>query len=161
MKTLNVLLGCSERRVSNPIEVLLHDICFNYAAVNCITAARIDEFMHKGSMQNLDLIVAVVDHLLPVPGRRFTQLEEVLSTLQTIRSRVTTPILVVGNLNDEVRFMEAGAEAVIGFPFQAERLRETVRQILRIPEPVQPAEANPTSSGNFWWKRLQKLVTAS
>ena len=162
MKTINVLLGCAERRMSNPVEVLLHDVCFNYATINCAIVGRIDEFVRKGCLGGLDLLIIAPDNLRLAPGRRgVSQIEETVRALQTIKSKVTAPLIVVGGLSHELQLMEAGAEAVVGFPLRGERMREVLCQTLRIPEPAQQVEASQDSFGVLWWRRLQKLVSVS
>jgi len=153
-----VLVGCAELRVINPVEVVLHDACFNYAAVQCVTVTRSDELVYKGCLAGFDLIIVAANNLLAPTRRRAEPIEEVIRAVQTIRSNVAVSIIVVGSGDHELEFMEAGAEGVITFPFNSDRLRGLLRQVLNIPETDQAVAEESQSGAGFWWRRLQKLV---
>ena len=162
MKTVHILLGCAERRIISPVEVLLHDVCFEYATINWLIVARLDEFVRKACAGSLDLLILAPDQLSPAPGRRFGfSTEETIQTVQALKSKVLVPLIVLGGLDEGVRFMEAGADAVVGLPLRGESLREALRQTLQIPEPVVRSNENSQSSSGLWWRRLQKLVSTS
>ena len=162
MKTVDVLLGCAERRIISPVEVLLHDVCYEYATINCLIVARIDEFVRKACAGSLDLLILAPDHLSPAPGRRYGfSTDETIQTVQALKTKVLVPLIILGGVDEGVRFMEAGADAVVSLPLRGETLREVLRQTLQIPEPVIRSNENPQSPGGLWWRRLQKLVSTS
>ncbi len=57
MKTLNILLGSSDRTATNRIEALLRDLCFERAMVECTRTARVDDLEKLGSCGWMDAII--------------------------------------------------------------------------------------------------------
>jgi hypothetical protein len=161
MRTVNLLLGNSERALSQLIETVVLDACYNQAAVECIRAVRMEDFVRLGSGAGFQLIIVVVGNLLPAASRRGSQasFEDTLDAVRTIRQRAGTPIITFSTQKEhEVPLLEAGAEAVISLPFKGHTLNTEVRRILRLPEPVEhSAPVRWTLAGALLrgWQRLR------
>ena len=135
MRKVNLLLGNSDRRLNNIIEVGVHDVCYNQAVVDCVRTSRIDEFLRHGCREGFDLIIVAPENLTADPSRRCApvSLREVLGGLEIIRSKRSTPILAVAvQPEDELRLLEAGAENAFGLLFDPEPLKSEVRRILQL-----------------------------
>ena len=162
MKTLHFLLGSSEPRISNLIEVLIRDVCYNRALANCIRAARISDFLRLGGSDAFDLILVDPSGLLPGPNQRGARIPmpEMVRTIQTIRRQCVTPIIAISvAAQHEAALLEAGVEAVLGLPFHCEAVKVAVRDVLRIGEAVQESETSRWSLGEALvrgWHRLKQ-----
>src|SRR5262245_30966387 len=97
MNTVNVLLGNSDRRINNLLEVAVRDVCYNLAVIECYQTSRIDELLRVGSTGRFGLIFIAPQHLKPEPSRRpqVVSMGEVLRGIQTLRNQCTTPIIAV------------------------------------------------------------------
>src|SRR2546423_8305628 len=69
MKRLNVLLCNSDRRVNNLIEVLVRDVCYNQAVVNCTRSAQVEDFIILAREKECDLVILAPNDLLAAGGR--------------------------------------------------------------------------------------------
>src|SRR5437762_6483757 len=120
MKTLNLLIGNSDRRICNLIEVMVLDLCYNRASVNAARAARIDELAHKACREDFDLMIFAPENLLPAPGLEPCpqRILEAICQIRKVRSARKMPIIAFG-ASPEVEFSltNAGADCVLGFPF--------------------------------------------
>src|SRR5208283_1890250 len=97
MKTVNLLLGSSDRCVNNLLEAAVRDVCYPHAVVECSRAQRIDEFVRQGRSKWANLIVVAPDHLLPMLNRRASRLasDEVANAIREIRTRHDAPVFAV------------------------------------------------------------------
>ena len=162
MKRLNLLLCISERRVNNLVEILVHDVCYDQAIVNCIKTTKVDELIFRGSCEEVDLIVIAPDNLRvgsnqrPARGSR----EEALSAVRLIKKQRLVPIIAVGVSPDEkLSLLEAGADSAFGGLFDQEAFKAEVRRELGLPEKVEiPSTSyNRWSMAGLWIRGLQWL----
>jgi hypothetical protein len=162
MRTVNLLVGNSDRRLNNLIEAAVLDVCYNQAAVECTRAFRADDFQRHGSYGVFQLIIVAADGLLAGPRRRgmTVDMDEVVETIRGIKAQCSTPILVLGVSEEaEWRVLEAGADKTFGL-FQTEEFKAAVRDALRLSEPVAEAEVQDSSWGGALWRGLQRLRSA-
>jgi hypothetical protein len=139
MKTIHVLLGNSDRRINNLVEVAVRDVCYGLALVECFRTARLDEFTQRGSCEDFDLIIMAPKHLLPGPVRKGAgdAIEAGVRAIQTIKEHRAVPILGVAvPAEHELKVLMAGAENVFGAVFNEEVLKSEVRRVLKLAEPV-------------------------
>ena len=145
MKTVNLLLGSSERCVNNLVEAAVRDVCYPHAVVECSRVQHIDEFLRQGRGQWANLIFLAPDHLLPMGTRRGSRLEadEVANAIREIRARHSIPVFAV-NVADENKtpLLEAGANNTFAFPLPLDALKAEVRRELNLSE-AEPAEPAP------------------
>ncbi len=156
MKAFYLLLAGADRRNGNLIEVLVRDVCFNHAVVQCTRTGRVDDFVRLGRDRDYDLLIMAPDHLLPAPGQRAGAacFEEALRGLRTIRGQRSVPIVAVNALAEQHELLlEAGADGVLGVPINYDQLKLEVQRVLRIQERA-PAEA--AASGK--WSLLGMLL---
>src|SRR3954451_15041667 len=116
MKTINLLLAISDRRLSNLIEVQVRDLCYEQAVVNCTRVVGLTEFARQGSWMGLDLMILTPSDLFPseVASRSRASFDSVFEAIRRIKQRHTTPILAVGvSPQDEALLLEAGVDCVL------------------------------------------------
>ena len=147
MKGFYLLLAGADRRAGNLIEVLVRDVCFTHAVVECTRTGRVDDFIRLGRDREFDLIILAADHLLPAPGQRSGEscFLEALRGLRTIREARSVPIVAVNAAPEQQEsLIEAGADGAVGIPINYDLLKSEVRRVLRMPEPTEvvapPAE---------------------
>jgi DNA-binding response OmpR family regulator len=164
MKTLNVLLCNSDRRVANLIEALVRDVCYNQAVVNCTRSAQVEDFIIQARERECDLIIVAPDDLLLAGGRRVPRgsISEAVRAVREIRERRGMPIIAVGiSAEFEVALLEAGVDRVMEIPFNCDKLKSAVRQVLNLPEWVEPpAVPERWSLTGALMRTLQRLTHA-
>jgi len=145
MKTINLLLGNSDRRINNLVEVAVRDVCYDLAVVECHRTARLDELTQRGSCGDFDLIIIAPGHLVLGLVRRNPRdpIEEAVRAIRTIKEHRAVPILGVAvPAEHELRVLMAGAENVFGAFFNVEVMKSEVRRVLNLAEKVEePAPA--------------------
>ena len=152
MKTINLLLGNSDRRINNQVEVAVRDVCYDRAVVECYRTARLDEFIQRGSCEDFDLILMAPDHLLPGPVRRGSRdpIEEAVRAIRTIKEHRTVPIIGVAvPAEHELKVLMAGADNVFGAFFNAEVLKSEVRRVLNLAEIAEETSLAASSRPSF------------
>jgi hypothetical protein len=162
MRTLNLLVGNSDRRINNLIEVMIRDLCYNRAVVNIIRAGRIDEFVQHGKLGEFDLALFAPDGLLPATRHAVT-VRSVIAGLRQIRAARThqeLPIIAISvSPEHELALTDAGTDCVLGLPFRFEELKSAVRLFLNMPIEVEEAPAERWSLAGFLMRGLQRLTT--
>jgi hypothetical protein len=150
MKTLNVLLAGSDRRLNNLIEATLLDVCFGQAIPSFVRVARVDEFVRQASWDGWGLIVVAADELLPRTGRSGSSItiQEAITAIGGVRSRHLSPMIAVRiNAAHHAEVLQAGADQVIGVPANLDLLREHARQLLHLSPPA----PEPREASRFGW----------
>jgi len=159
MRTLNLLLANSDRRVTNLIESLVRDVCGDHSVLHCTRTVRLDELTEQGSRQPFDLIILSPEHLAPGPDRPTSRisLREAVTAIRTIKNFRTVPIIAAGvSGKNEMALSEAGADLVLGLPFSCEELKAGVRRFSPILSEPQPVRESPLALG--WKRTLQRLA---
>jgi DNA-binding response OmpR family regulator len=136
MKTLNLLLGHSDRQICNRIEVMVLDVCYNRASVRTTRANRIDELAHKACREEFDLMIVAPDALLPAPGLEPCpeRIIEAVRQIRKVRAPRKMPIIAIAvSAEREFRLTNAGADCVLGLPFHPEELKAAVELRLNLP----------------------------
>src|SRR5260221_7374615 len=96
MQTIKLLLAHSDRRVTNQVEVAILDVCYDLAVVQPTRTARLDEFVRQGALWEFDLIVMGAEGLfLDRTQQILASAEDVAQAIRTIRSKSSTPIIVL------------------------------------------------------------------
>ncbi len=140
MKTLHLLIGGLERNLNRLVEATVLDVCYNRAAVACITTPRASEFLRQGSCGSYELLVLNALHLLPESNGSEPTCETLIQLVWALKSRCSAPLVVLGsNPEYEYRFLEAGADAVLNGRWKAQELRSEVERLLSLPAPEKPA----------------------
>ena len=162
MDTIKLLLAHADRRVTNLVEVAVLDVCYDQAAVQSIRTSSMDEFVRQGSLCDFDLIVVGAENLFTDRAQKtWARVDEVVKGIQTIRSQNSAPIIaIVPNAKSHEELLEAGVHRVLGFPFNAERLKSDVRPLLDLNGVVE-AESNRWSTFGSLFKGFQKARAAS
>ena len=163
MRTLNLLLGCADRRSANLVQAVVLDACYNQAAVHTIRTSRIDELLGWGSRDGIDLIL-VTPNNLQCGGKSAggaSTLEKVVEAVETLKRYNPRPLIAVDvRAQDEMLFRDAGVDAVFGFPFDGGALKARVRRSLRLADSQEPATAPRTSLVTLLmrgWQRLKNV----
>ena len=136
MKTLNLLIGNSDRAICNLIEVMVLDLCYNRASVNTTRAVRIDELAHKACREEFDLMIFAPDNLLPAPGLEPCpeRVVEAIRQIRKVRIPRKMPIIAFSTPPEcEFPLTDAGVDCVLGLPFHPEELKAAVELRLNLP----------------------------
>jgi len=163
MKTLNVLLCHSDRGINNLIEVMVRDVCYNQAVVNCTRTLRVEDFIIQALERECDLIIVSPDDLLSAGGRRVPRgsISEAVRAVHEIRERCGMPIIAIGiSAEFELALLEAGVDRVLDVPFNCDKLKSAVRELLHLSEWVEPAVPERWSLTGALMRGLQRLTHA-
>ncbi|HEY5915202.1 MAG TPA: hypothetical protein VJA21_31805 [Verrucomicrobiae bacterium] len=154
MKTLHLLLGGAERRLTSAIQTTVLDVCFNRAAVAFTNSLRPNEFVRQGCCGCYELIILDTEHLLPELGRPELGSEELVQIVWTLKNQSSTPLVVLGATAEmEYRFLEAGADAVLVGRWKPDELRAAVDQQLALPHAEEPPRRRNWSFAGFFGSR--------
>jgi CheY-like chemotaxis protein len=138
MKTFTVLVGNADGRVTSLIESLVRKICHEELPVDFLRTSRVDQFVQAASGRHIDLVLLNPEALLPRPGRPVARLAvgEMVSALRTVKSARRAPLIALAVSEQNLRvFTEAGADAVLGLPFNCLELQRAVKKFLPDPPP--------------------------
>jgi hypothetical protein len=161
MKTLNLLIGHSDRRICNLIEVLVLDICYNRASVNTTRAARIDELAHKACREDFDLMIVGPDNLCPAPGLEPCpqRIIEAIHQIRKVRTPRKMPIIAFAvSPEREFPLTNAGADCVLGLTFHPEELKAAVDLRLNLPAARPEHSFADTSFATAFMRGFQRLT---
>jgi len=160
MHRVYVLLGNSDRRTNNLIEVAIRDACYEQLHVECLTTNRLDEVLHLGNSDKFGLIFLASHNLVSGPPRRALHCScaDVAEAIRTLKKTRPVCIMGVGVLpQDEPLLLEAGADKVFGILLDRTKLQAEVRRALNLREPVVEAEAGRWSMAAELLRGFQKL----
>lgn len=163
MKKVTLLIANSERGLSNLIERLVLDACYNQAIVETTRIGQADELVQLASSGAYQLVIVAADNLLPPPGLRnsWVSADEAVRAIHAVRSRSGAPVIAVSVFPDnEVALMEAGVECVVRLPFDGEKLKLEVRRALRMADPVEESKPSRWSLHELVLRGLQRLKSA-
>ena len=162
MTTVKLLLANSDRRSSNLSEVVIRDLCFERAIVECTRTSRIDEFLFLGTREQFDLIIVAPDHLVPEPSRKMAHVpvDEALRGIRRIKRQCAAPVIAVCvPAGYESALIEAGADAALGLFFRSEALEAEIRNVMTLPERVEATPQTRWSLVGGFLRGLQRLST--
>lgn len=157
MDKVHLLVANSERGLSNLVESVVLDVCFDQATVETTRTTRVDELVKLASTGAYQLILVAADNLLSGKGLRksLVSADEAAQAICAIRGRCDTPVIAVAVFpEDEVPLLEAGSECVVRFPFDREKLKSEVRRVLRMAEPVEEPKPSRWSLNEPLWRGL-------
>ena len=166
MKTIHLLLGNSDRRLNNLVEVAVRDVCYDQAVVECYRTAKLDEFSHRGCCEDFDLVVFAPGHVLPGVVRKGPRdpIEDAVRAIRSIKEHRPVPILGIAVPADqELRILMAGCDNVFGAIFNDEVFKTEVRRVLNLHQRVEaplPAAASRPSFTESVFKSLQRFRQA-
>jgi hypothetical protein len=139
MKTYHILIGNSEKLLSDYIEALFHEVCGGRAAVRCTRAAQVDDFIRQGCETRFDLIIQVPHNLSPASSARTPMgfLGEAACAIRAIKSTRPAPVIAIVAPEARARYepllLEAGADCVLELPFGGHELTHAVGRLLKLP----------------------------
>jgi hypothetical protein len=143
MRELRVLLGNCEPLLNDYMEALLQELCEEWGVLKCTRAAWLEDFEGQAGQGKFDLVVLIPNNVRG-EGRCISlhHSEEALRVLGSIKRRGSTPVVAVSlveeRAHDEPLLKGAGADAVLGLPFDAEGFKGAVRRLLRLRRKPQP-----------------------
>jgi len=154
MRKVNLLIANSERRLTNLIESLVLDACYEQAFVEPTRVERADELVKLATSCAYQLVIVAADNLTPGPGlrRSWVSGREAVQAVAAIHERDRIPIIAVAvDPEDELPLLQAGAESVIRLPYQEAKLKlqSEVRRVLNLAEPAQTVEAAQPRRSSF------------
>jgi DNA-binding response OmpR family regulator len=163
MDKVHLLVANSIQGLSNRIESLVLDVCFDQAVVETTRIGRADELVKLASSGAYQLIIVATDNLLPPPGFRksWVSADEAVRAIHAIRGRCDTPVIAVSIFpRDEGALLEAGVECVVRLPFEGEKLKLEVRRVLRMADPVEESKPSRWFLAGLVLRGLQRLKSA-
>lgn len=164
MKTLNLLLGSADRRINNLVLTATLDTCYNRATVECTRLCRLGEFVRHGCSEIFDMLVLAPAYLLPEheddPG---VSPEQTVQAVCRVRNHRSVPLVVLAvPADNEVRLLEAGANAVMAPPFSSEKLKTEFGRVLGFTQASEAAaeeEAGTWSLASLLWRGLGRRAS--
>jgi hypothetical protein len=160
MHTINLLIGNSNPPVTKLIYSLVRSVCGDGISVDCTTAMRVDEFLTHAVRQNFDFIIINPEDLCSAPERRRATitLRQAVDAIRSVKTLRSAPIICVAvSGENELLFSEAGADVVLGLPFNCDDLKSAISRFLVVPETEVEARAvRPTFASAFLrgWERF-------
>ncbi len=143
MRTINLLIGNTDRRINNLVEALVLDVCFERAAVESYRVGKLSEFLRQALSGQFELAILAPDWLcLEDTGRKApVTLQQVASSIRIIKRQTPTPVLAI-NVSRPAQHVltDTGVDCVFGMPFNVEDLRPHARRLLQMPETVEAPE---------------------
>ena len=141
MHTINLLIGNNDRRISNLVEALVLDICYERVAVDTYRTAQLIDFARRAASGRYDLAILAPGHLDRDSALKSeVTTEGVISAMTDVKKRADIPLVAINTSGEIVEpLLEVGLDAVLTAPFDADALRFELRRILRIPERVAPS----------------------
>jgi hypothetical protein len=162
MKTLNLLIGNSDRSICNLIEVMVLDVCYNRASVKATRAVRLDELAHKACREDFDMMIVAPDSLLPAPGLEPCpqRIVEAIHQIRKVRTSLRMPIVAFSvSPEQEFPLTHAGVDCVLGLPFHPEELKAATELRLNLPAArPEHAAATDNSFGALITRGFQRLT---
>jgi hypothetical protein len=163
MKTVNLLLASSDRRVNNIVEAAVRDVCFEQAVVECTRATGVDEFLRQSNSGWVDLIMVEPDNLLPTSKRRGLRpsLEQAADAIRSLKSQRSTPVVALNVApQNQMALLEAGVDNTFAFPLDSDALKTELRRLLNLSEPVEAAPSSGWSLAGSLRRGWQRLTNA-
>ncbi len=158
-KTVNLLLGNSDVRVSNLIEALVRDVCNNRAVVHCTRASRLDEVDQQVSQEKFDLVILVPEKLSAEKSRSGSDgcYAKAADSIRTLKNKARVATLAMGVPSEhQAELSNAGADCVLDVPFKCDEVKSSVRELLHL---SLPSEKPGAEKSLFSW--FQTLVGKS
>jgi hypothetical protein len=163
MHTFNVLIGNSNPRVTNLIYSLVRSVCGDSVSVDCSHATRVDEMLAQAVRNNFDLIILSPEDLCAAPERRrstitIRQAGDAIRSIKTLRS---APVICVAvSPENDLFFSEAGANQVLGLPFNCDEFKETISRFIIFPEPAVEARQTRQSFASAFLRGWEKFAAS-
>ena len=157
MNTIHLLLGSSDRRTANRIEVAVRDACYGQGVVEVYRSSRLDDFTQRGCIEGHDLIIFTPDYLLPGLVRKKPRdvIEEAVRAIESIKEHRQVPIIVIGiSDDDQLRLLMAGADNTFPLLFNEDVLKGELRRVLELAEPAQSGDTATLRRSTSSWSGL-------
>ena len=158
MENIKLLLAHSDRRTSNQIEVAVLDVCYDRAAVQSTRASRLDQLVHQGGVWDFDIIVVGADSLFRDRSQQaWATTQELADAIATIRLNSSSPIVAYARSEEACEaLLQAGADSVLNYPFDAEQLKTELRSLLDWSDAVEADSQGRWSSIGSLFRGFQK-----
>ena len=126
---------------------------------------RVDDLLTQAVRQDFDLIILNPEDLGSVPDRRrlTITIRQAVDAIRSIKTLRRAPILCVSvSPENELLFSEAGADLVLGLPFNCEDLKSAVTRFVTVPasQPEPVVEATRPSFGSALLRSWEKLTSS-
>jgi len=167
MHNINLLIANSNNRVTNLIYSLVRAVGGENASVHCCTATRVDDFLAQAVRDNFDLIIINPEDLCAALERRRRNIciNQAADAIRSIKTLKAAPIICVAvSPENELLLSEAGADLVLGLPFNCEDLKSAVGRLLIVPDEQVEATAVKQSFASSClrgWERLTESFSGS
>ena len=137
MRTIHVLIGNSNLRVTNMIELLVRSVCDRQTCLDSTRAPHVEDFLAQAVRKQFDLIVFNPENLARSAERprSFLTIRETENAIRSIKTLRSAPIVAVCvSPENEFHLSEAGADLVLGLPFNCDDFKSAVSRLILVPE---------------------------
>src|SRR5438045_1821149 len=130
MDNINVLLVNAERRINSLIEAAVLDACYNRGLAHFTRTAELSEFVRLAPSEAFNLMVLVAEHavLVQKPPQKLAEIDQVLDAVASVQRRFAPLIVISMESKNQQRFIEAGADCMVKFPFNRESLKSEIHR---------------------------------
>jgi hypothetical protein len=163
MHTFNVLIGNSNPRVTSLIYSLVRSVGGHSVSIDCTRATRVDEVLAQAVRNNFDLIIINPEDLCAAPERRRSTItiRQAVDAIRSIKTLRSAPIICVAvSPENELLLSEAGANQVLGLPFNCEEFKEVIGRFITFPEPEMEARQTRQSFGSALLRGWEKFAAS-
>ncbi len=161
MHTISLLIANSNLRVTNMIEALVRAVCSRQTSLHSCRTPSVDEFLAEAVRQDFDLLIVNPENLSRSsqsvrPLISFREAGNAILSIKTLRS---APIIAVAvSPEHELSLSEAGADLVLGLPFNCDDLKSAVARLIIVPESQSSVNAIRPSFASGFMRGLERLT---
>ena len=132
-------------------------------SVDCTSAIRVDEVLTQAIRNNFDLIIINPEDLCAAPERRRTTItiRQAVDAIRSIKTLRAAPVICVAvSPENDLLLSEAGANLVLGLPFNCEEFKEAVSRFVVFPEPEVEARQTRQSFASAFLRGWEKFAAS-
>ncbi len=133
---MHLLLGNSDRLLTNFIEVLVQDACAERGVVQTTSVRTVEAMILEGLTGRFDLGIIIPKNLVPdgTSTRIYNAYSEAGQGIRILKKRCSMPIIAaaaVGERSVEAQILwDSGVDAVVGLPFHPAQFCSTILEVV-------------------------------
>ncbi len=136
VRTMHLLLGNSERLLTNFIEVLVQDACPERGLVRTTGVRTIEAFILEGLTGRFNLGIIIPKNLLPdgAATRIYNPYSEAAQAIRVLKKRCSMPIIAAAAVEEhsiEVQMLRAaGIDGLVELPFHPDQFAAAIHEVV-------------------------------
>jgi hypothetical protein len=161
MHTINLLIANSNFRVTNMIEALVRGVCTRETSLHSSRVSGVDEFLTLAVRDELDLIIVNPENLSRTAQsvRPLVSVREAENAIRSIKTLRSAPIIAVAvSPEHELALSEAGADLVLGLPFNCGDLKSAIARLIILPESQSSSTVVRPSFVSAFFRGVEQLT---